>query len=328
MTAPASRGMRARAFTLVELLVVIAIIAVLIGLLLPAVQSAREAARRSACSNNAKQIGLAVYQYASVKGHFPPSFADNNRAFNSPGDAANNVTLLAWSALALPFLEQQPLYDALGAATANFTQFWAAQPAAQEAGRTIIGTFRCPSESDRGTDADGYGISNYGGSAGVAAIARWQNVPDGPAPFWDTGGVIWNNPNIVRMNRITDGLSKTFLVVERASTPETGGASCAGQPCNFRGGRWVGGAPLQSNTSWNPGYDPAPGETYGGDAGQWLGRATVGYAVGYINGSKHPGGLQAVFCDGSVRFIPDTIADPVHYALRHRNDGRAVSEMP
>jgi prepilin-type N-terminal cleavage/methylation domain-containing protein/prepilin-type processing-associated H-X9-DG protein len=320
--------LRASGFTLVELLVVIAIIATLIGLLLPAVQSARESARRISCGNNAKQLGLAVYQYADLKQHFPPSFEDNNRAFNAPGDAANNVTLLAWSALVLPFLEQQPLYDALGTATADFTRFWGNEPAAQEAGRTVLNAFRCPSESDRGTDAEGYGISTYGANSGTAAIARWQNAPNGPAPFWDTGGVIWNNPGVIKMSKVSDGLSKTLLIVERASTPETSGTNCAGFPCNFRGGRWAGAAPLQGDTSWNPGYDPAPGETYGGSAGQWLGRATVAYGVGYINGSKHSGGVQAAFCDGSVRFIPDTIADAVHFSLRHRSDGGVVGELP
>ena len=101
-----------RAFTLIELLVVIAIIAVLIALLLPAVQSAREAARRMQCVNNLKQIGLALFNYESANGAFPPGYIDyqNNPNYTPDLDMGPGW---GWAAMSLPFLEQQPLYNAI-----------------------------------------------------------------------------------------------------------------------------------------------------------------------------------------------------------------------
>jgi len=314
----------AAGFTLVELLVVIAIIGLLIGLLLPAVQAARETARRSSCANNLKQIGLALITYESTKKSLPPSFHDNNRTYQSPGDAANNITLLAWSALILPFLEQQPLYSQLDAATAGMTLYWGNVAAAQAAGRTVLPTYRCPSESDRGTDGSGYGISCYGGNAGRYALAHFS-------PVSDRGGVIWNNPGI-KNREITDGLSKTVLVMERASTAEPSGlVNCGGSRCTPAPGRWAG-ALIESDTSWNAGYSPGVGETYGGwnatnaaERGFWLGRGAWTWAGSYINSSKHPGMAQAVFCDGAVRSVSETVADGVWDAIRHRRDGAPVN---
>ena len=320
----------AAGFTLVELLVVIAIIGLLIGLLLPAVQVARETARRSACANNLKQIGLALITYESTKKSLPPSFVDNNRTYQSPGDAANNVTLLAWSALILPFLEQQPLYSQLDAATAGMTLYWGNVAAAQAAGRTVLPTYRCPTEADTGRDSTGYGINCYGGNAGRYALAHWQ-FPGNPAsPASDRGGVIWNNPGI-KNREITDGLSKTVLVMERASTAEPSGLlNCGGIRCEPAPGVWVG-AQIFPDTSWNPGYNPSVGETYGGwnptdgdERGYWLGRTTWAWAGGWINSSKHPGMAQAVFCDGAVRSVSEAVADRVWDAIRHRRDGAPV----
>ena len=315
-----------RGFTLVELLVVIAIIGTLVGLLLPAVQAARESSRRSTCANNLKQIGLGLLMYVDTKKALPPSFVDNNRVQGSGGDAANNVTALAWSALILPFLEQQSLYSQLDTATSAMTVYWGNVSAAQTAGRTILQTYRCPSESDRGTDAQGYGINNYGANAGRYGLAHWQQSSN--SQMRDRGGVIWNHPGIT-LQKITDGTSKTVMVMERASTPETGGASCGGVACNYGGGRWVGGI-LSSDTTL-PGYSPGNGETYGGynaptsEIGYWIGRSTWNWGSSYINASKHAGGgAGALFCDGSVRFVPETVNDAVYDAIRVRDDGKAT----
>jgi prepilin-type N-terminal cleavage/methylation domain-containing protein len=315
-----------RGFTLVELLVVIGIIGMLVAMLMPALQSARESARRTTCGNNIKQIGLALSAYNTLTGAFPPSFVDNNRDLWSPGDAANNVTCLAWSALILPYLEQQPLYSQLDAATSGMTVYWENVAAAQTAGRTILPTYRCPSESDSGFDPQGYGISNYGGNAGRSALAHWS-------PRADRGGIIWNHPGI-KSAQIPDGASNTVMVMERASTPERGGMSCGGVACNYKGGRWVGGLinPNNPPDGWNAGYHPGPGETYGGyhptdpdQRGYWIGRATWSWACDWVNASKHADrAVAAVFCDGSVRFVPETVNDSVHDAIRVRNDRTAT----
>jgi prepilin-type N-terminal cleavage/methylation domain-containing protein len=119
----ASRRSRPRqllGFTLIELLVVIAIIAVLIALLLPAVQQAREAARRSQCKNNFKQIGLALHNYAEIHGVFPPGAVDSNPVFNTAADLASNNNGLAWSTFILPMIDQAPLYNTIGTQTGGF----------------------------------------------------------------------------------------------------------------------------------------------------------------------------------------------------------------
>ena len=111
LTGGALAGPR-RGFTLVELLVVIAIIGVLVGLLLPAVQSARESARRSQCQNNLKQLGLAMSNYSSAKGGYPPSMHDDNAQKATDGTSGTgNVTGLSWMYFILPYCEYQEYYD-------------------------------------------------------------------------------------------------------------------------------------------------------------------------------------------------------------------------
>jgi len=141
-------------FTLVELLVVIAIIAVLIGLLLPAVQSAREAARRSNCQNNLKQIGLGLLTHHDARKTFPASVEDNQPAYDNAvgsGSAADNITALGWATTILRYVEQADLYDRLIAATtaANGTRLnW--QSPADAIARTPLAAFVCPSDSGTG----------------------------------------------------------------------------------------------------------------------------------------------------------------------------------
>jgi hypothetical protein len=208
------------------------------------------------------------------------------------------------------------------------TLYWGNVAAAQAAGRTVLPTYRCPTEADTGRDGSGYGINCYGANAGRFALAHWAEAGNPVIPWRDRGGVIWNNPGI-KNREITDGLSKTILVMERASTAEPAGLrNCGGSRCNPAPGRWVG-ALVQSDTSWNPGYNPSVGETYGGwsptEPGYWLGRGSVDWMGSYINSSKHPGMAQAVFCDGAVRSVSEAVADPVWDAIRHRRDGAPVN---
>src|SRR6476620_3061316 len=147
-----------RGFTLIELLVVIAIIAVLIALLLPAVQSAREAARRMQCTNNLKQLGLGVHNYEAVAGTLPPSFVQT-------GVGSTITWSNGWSAHArvLPFMEQGAAFNAI-----NFTLRYSV-PENLTIGALSVGTFLCPSErksQPRATATSQFGVNNYGWNMG------------------------------------------------------------------------------------------------------------------------------------------------------------------
>ena len=138
-------------FTLVELLVVIAIIGLLIALLLPAVQSTREASRRSRCQNNLKQLSLGLVTYVSARGGLPPSILDNMKAGMSSFAPADNAPGFAWSALILPFVEQAPLWDRLKTATNGGTVNWqSAGSAATSLASLPVNVFECSSNEGSG----------------------------------------------------------------------------------------------------------------------------------------------------------------------------------
>jgi len=172
-------------FTLVELLVVIAIIGVLVALLLPAVQAAREAARRSSCSNNLKQIGLAMHNYHDTYLKFPPAFIK-----------ANGTDMHAWGTHILPFIEQENIYTAI---EPDFgTQKSAPTPSTAGA---VIDAYRCPSSILPDHENDGVATSNYNCNHG------------GNNSSGDQGGIFDRNSKI-RFRDITDGTSSTILVGE------------------------------------------------------------------------------------------------------------------
>lgn len=185
-----------KGFTLVELLVVIAIIGVLVALLLPAVQAAREAARRSQCSNNLKQIALALHNHHDTYGHFPSGY--------------NPDTGWAWGMALLPFVEQQPLYDRLGPITANMDLSDATRLSLVQ---TVLTGYICPSDSgpDLNEKTEPYGASqrlarsNYLGIMGSTTV---QASTD------DGNGIMFQKSKI-RFGDIKDGSSQTFLLGER-----------------------------------------------------------------------------------------------------------------
>jgi prepilin-type N-terminal cleavage/methylation domain-containing protein len=193
------------AFTLVELLVVIAIIGTLVGLLLPAVQSARESARRTSCTNNLRQFGLAMFNFESARGHFPPTDA---RTSNTAG----------WSlhARLLPYAEESAISSQLNFAATPFTGgFNNQKPAAQFAAvfATPIPMLLCPSDSaptvnvcNSGT----YGGNNYMVSFGSATVSGGNNYWEFSKP---TDGIVYENSK-VKIAKITDGTSKTVIASE------------------------------------------------------------------------------------------------------------------
>ncbi len=188
---PTSRG----GFTLIELLVVIAIIGVLVGLLLPAVQAAREAARKISCKNNLKQVGLALHAYHNTHRSLPIGCFEW-RGFRAPPTHRQ----FAWSAMLLPFLEQQPLHGQI-----NFSIPFDA-PANAKAAETRVAAYECPSALERDLVR---GQSDYGGLFGETLLDR------NPA----TGLFLYEQS--VRFLEITDGLSFTIAVAEDVGGPDS-----------------------------------------------------------------------------------------------------------
>ncbi len=182
-----------RGFTLIELLVVIAIIGVLIALLLPAVQAAREAARRAQCLNNLRQIGLALHGYHDVNNRFPPG------GWEWRPSPASTKRQIAWSALLLPWVEQRAVYDSL-----NLDLAYDA-PANRTGGATALGVFLCPSSRRVSEIVGGLGACDYGGLNGER-ITGPNNPPK--------GAFLYDDP--LPLSAIRDGTSTTLGISEDA----------------------------------------------------------------------------------------------------------------
>ena len=189
-------------FSLVELLVVIAIIGVLVALLLPAVQAAREAGRRAACMNNLHQIALGLQDYHSAQASFPPGCIE-------PAFLNAKGRQFAWSALLLPYIEQEPLY-----ATINFSQpCYAAANAAAAA--TVVGTYFCPSTSRPSPLVQGRAATDYSGLYG-------ENILPHPSDWVAENGMMVYN-RAFRIRDVTDGTSNTLIVAENSRFPVLAG---------------------------------------------------------------------------------------------------------
>ncbi|MGO9462842.1 MAG: DUF1559 domain-containing protein [Isosphaeraceae bacterium] len=286
-------------FTLIELLVVISIIAVLIALLLPAVQSAREAARRAQCTNNLKQLGLAVANYESANTSYPSDSYSGIQPWQYP-----SYPNFAVFQFILPFMEQQPVYNAI-----NF-QLTDYEPDNITIAGVQINTLQCPSDPWQPTVISfstpfssfvehvralppgtwNQQFTSYGANQGTFPGTFEQVF--GQAQFAVYNGVIYND-SAVKIANITDGTSNTFLFGERAQTL-------------FR--------------IWDPAYQNSDGSW---NSYHWFDTmvttyfppnvATSGTNVNFIGGdptdatSLHPGGVNFGFCDGSVRFIKNSI---------------------
>lgn len=292
------RHYKRRGFTLIELLVVIAIIAVLVALLLPAVQQAREAARRSSCKNNLKQIGLALHNYHDTFRTFPMgAMAD----FQNNGNAIGNRQSWGWPAMILPFVDQAPLFNSLGVNDQTLYQaieFHRDNGTLNEAFPPLA-VYTCPSDTEgprlkRGNNRRNFngfvnGLNNwnpptlnYPGSCGLGEVNHGQNTGH------RTNNGVLTNVRILKMRDITDGTSNTFLVGEREE--------------RCKSGSWIGNR--------NP-RGPGPrGADYvlarvrqplnmPGNAGN--DQCTDGFS------SQHTGGAHFVMADGAVIFVSENI---------------------
>jgi prepilin-type N-terminal cleavage/methylation domain-containing protein len=290
------------AFTLIELLVVIAIIGVLTALLLPAVQMAREAARRSACTNNLKQIGLGLSAYADLYGVFPPS-STSRIDFGVWSPNPTTYHLHSWASLILPLLEQTALHDQVNY---NVSAVAAANYAAAS---QQIAVYRCPSfdgndfsQSPMYTKlSPQFALRNYAALGATTVGNLWQQ-PD---------GVLFPRSNI-RYADITDGLSNTLLIVETREPDvavwiDGGTAAVAAQRYDESNAPSYAGAETALN--YHPYFD-------GG--GQ-------GIDAQFGPSSMHPGGVMHLLGDGSVRLVADNIDAMVYDALVTRAGAEAIS---
>ncbi len=212
------RRSRSAGFTLIELLVVIAIIAVLIALLLPAVQAAREAAPRAQCTNNLKQLGLALHNYVSATNSFPPMLENISAPQALLGtDPNGNSWPLDWTGTLFPQLEQQPLYDSLNW---SFGGGWTPSPPNSTVMYTKMSAMLCPSESAKIPGNTPQGFKNYvANMGGPPIIFAWTGllVPMQPSINNYPGrasGYINNNCGTFGMESVTDGTSNTAMFSE------------------------------------------------------------------------------------------------------------------
>ena len=282
-----SRRRPVRAFTLVELLVVIAIIGLLVAMLMPAVQSSREAARRSACANNMKQIGLAIAGYQLAKTVYPPSNTDDVFAWDAGGRLRNH----SWASLIMPFVEDSPLHDAI-----NFS-ISAMHNVNQPAAATVVPIYRCPSytgpnlTTDPHYPRDKYAIGNYV-SIGASDIDHFWGVSLKPE------GVIFPLSQI-KPAEITDGLSKTMFIAESREE---------------RMRVWIDGR-TAANTALRYDTGGVPANAVGISLNYTPYYADGDIECDYGPSSMHPGGALHLFGDGSVHFLLDTITAANYVAL-------------
>ena len=327
--------MKRKAFTLVELLVVIAIIGILIAMLLPAVQAAREAARRLQCSNQIKQLATAFHLHHDAQNHFPTGgwgcrwTGDADRGFgvDQPGGWVYNI---------LPYIEQEELHSLPGDGLFDAMTTLQKDKAAQ-LNQTPIATFNCPSRrptkgfpqnpsyswqcyNSSNTNTDMFARSDYGAiggwrtgkpCAGGTAPTTLFQVDNGQYNNWfdpqveEWNGIVYQR-STVTIDEVTDGTSNQYMIGEKYLTPD----------------------------NYNNGMDSSDNDTmYVGDDRDVIVNTSVddfpmqdqpGYGPRFGLGASHSGGVNVAFCDGSVKSISYDIDPYVNSRLGSRADGEVV----
>jgi prepilin-type N-terminal cleavage/methylation domain-containing protein len=311
---------RSRGFTLIELLVVIAIIAILIALLLPAVQQAREAARRTQCKNNLKQIGLAMHNYESTHNTLPG--LRNDWQTNVDG---KSFVQRSWSRSILPFLEQSALAERW-----DNNRHYHEEPNRGLMASTVLPMYRCPS-------TPGASIRDHGPpqdtswEAGDASRPLNASVVDyfvsSDVPTWGNAsidgqgdGMLPFRTSSARLRDVTDGLSNTAMMIESAGSPDIYMAGYQRDNTGRTTGAWMGHWAGRNRIQF-AGYDPT-GTVYGGgnraiNASNWNGTPF----------SFHAGGCHFTMGDGSVRFVGESVDLLTVSKLILRSDGQVIGEF-
>jgi prepilin-type N-terminal cleavage/methylation domain-containing protein/prepilin-type processing-associated H-X9-DG protein len=303
-------------FTLIEVLVVIAVIGVLMALLLPAVQAARESARRARCANNLKQLGLAFHGYLGAHAVLPPGYVSDwfRRLDLGPG--------WGWGAMILPQIEQRAAYDAV-----NFG-LGIEVPANETARLSLHAVFFCPSDTveprmwaqyypEKAAPPVGGQWPRPGKAICEVATANYVAMFGIGEPGVDGEGLFFRNSGIAPP-QIKDGMSYTIAAGERSH--RLGTATWVGSVT----GSTLGPPPNWDGTVGRPRVEPGAGMTLG-HAGEGLGPGDRRSDVNMFY-SRHPGGVQFVFADGHVAFLKTTMDPRVFDALATRAGREVVSD--
>lgn len=332
-------------FTLVELLVVIAIIGVMVGLLLPAVQAAREAARRMSCSNNLKQIGLGMHNYEGTYKMLPPALAGANGRLGQPSTEDDDG--FGWLVNVLPFVEQQSLYErlapnghygVLGNQAIRVTFFhWPGVPAGGvlPGGDTIVSTYRCPSSAlpafvpatwqVPGSTAIGAGsaVNQHPMSIGYATT-DYKGAGGSCNGDWGVLHKLWEGEPS-RFADVTDGLSNTIMIGESSyvTTSVRVRDRATVPPTEFRDWpTWIGAfGNGQDETVRINGRTNSPINALTSPGRMYL-AISDDSAFSY-----HPGGAQFSFCDGSVHFVSNSVDVGTYCNMHDRRDGQVLGSF-
>jgi len=361
---PGFQRSRGHGFTLIELLVVIAIIAILIALLLPAVQQAREAARRTQCRNNLKQIGLALHNYADTHSVLPPYKTWNNGTdcFGGP-DGWTNQGGYSWRVMILPFIDQAPAYNQID--FVNHHSQATCPGSANSWGtinRTPLAAYICPSDETPAVSGSNAG-TNYAGVVSASSLAKLSATTASGAIPSQRLKAVFQMDNVgatkVTLSDIKDGTSNTIAVAEvyRGRVTAIRGSGTWGLQ-NGRCSRWMiegscgvtgtlgrSGTPapaLDYHTSnGNPGgllqFGVPAGTIITGDGGpndkradqsSWNGENDEGVHDGFRPASSaHTGGAHVLMSDGAVKFASDNVDSNVWNAAHSRAGGEVQSEF-
>jgi prepilin-type N-terminal cleavage/methylation domain-containing protein/prepilin-type processing-associated H-X9-DG protein len=346
------------AFTLVELLVVIAIIGILIAMLLPAIQAARESARRSQCANNLKQLGLALHSYHTARKSFPPGLANAAKLDSTGAVTGDTAQCMAWSSFALPFLDDTSSWSAMkGYLEANGRTLYSANwlnigsnfaDEMKALAKTPQPVFLCPSDTGdlmQGginnnalpNGANGYGASNYLGAAGTWGAYSFDTKYDSTNPNPDLitkpsanvtlgGGPAYVGPSngVFGSIAVAFGITKTVAIKDitdgSSKTFMVGerDGSCSGSSQANWNGGYIGGLWVGAANGNKPGYSTLA------NAGQFdenrlKSSVFSGRQLGFA--SLHKGGANFCLADGHLEWVSDEVDPKVYKGLSTRNEG-------
>lgn len=312
------------AFTLIELLVVIAIIAVLIALLLPAVQQAREAARRTQCKNNVKQINLAMHNYHDTYTRLPPgTIVGPDNACRGCGGGGNWADDNNWLLMILPYVDQGPAYNSL-----DFKLSWHAQAAGTTVAQTRFPFENCPSDGIeidepgtgwariRGNYVVNFGNITYGGQS----QSPYNGVIFGGAPFGPQFGSNFAG--------VSDGTSNTLMVGEILTLDGDGWLGYTSEVMLAGGGAFTAYYTPNTTSCELLARQTFPGKNSGIPCSTSVGGASADVVKQVISArSKHTGGVHVGMCDGAVRFISNNIDLNVWRGLSTSKGGEVLGDF-